>query len=147
MGGLACLEGEFHGRRAGGCALMAGRSFSWRLFRLKGLLLKKAVFFFGVCFSSSLLGGALFTGLGGEALTMGLGGDGLFIGFGGEAAFMGLGGAAGFMLTGCCSTLDIEVGFDTSLWESRLDGRYALVAELRSEGGPGRQNMVMPSVG
>lgn len=50
-------------------------------------------------------------------------------------------------LVGVASTLDIEVGLDTSLWESRLEGRYALVAELRSEGGPVRQNIVIPSFG
>lgn len=45
------------------------------------------------------------------------------------------------------SWLEKEVGLEHSLCESRLDGRYALVAELRSDGGPVRQNMVIPSVG
>lgn len=45
------------------------------------------------------------------------------------------------------SWLDNDVGFEISLCESRLEGLYALVPELRSEGGPVRQNIVIPSVG
>ena len=46
------------------------------------------------------------------------------------------------------SKLEKDVGFEYSLWLSRLSGRVGDgTAELRSEGAPGRQNCVIPSVG
>ena len=45
------------------------------------------------------------------------------------------------------SWLEKDVGFEYSLCESRLGGLAGLVAELRSDGGSVRQNMVMPSIG
>lgn len=95
------------------------RSLSCRLLRRKGLLLKKVLRFFWTCVSCADPRGA--------APLLGLVGDCL--------ALVG-------------SWLDTDVGLDTSLCESRLDGLYTLfVPELRSEEGPFRQNIVIPSVG
>lgn len=43
--------------------------------------------------------------------------------------------------------LDREVGLEYSLCESRLEGLAETTCELRSDGGPVRQSMVMPSIG
>jgi hypothetical protein len=52
------------------------------------------------------------------------------------------------LMLGAGSWLENEEGLEMSLWlSSRLEGRYALVAELLSDGGPVRQNIVIPSVG
>lgn len=45
------------------------------------------------------------------------------------------------------STLEKEAGLEYSLRESLLEGRAEVIAELRSEGGPVRQSIVMPSMG
>jgi hypothetical protein len=45
------------------------------------------------------------------------------------------------------SWLENDVGLEYSLFESRLDGLARLGAELLSEGGPVRHNMVIPSIG
>jgi hypothetical protein len=86
--------------------------------RAKGLL--KKPLFFCVDVSSSGLGS------GNEDWGMGLPGDA-----------EPLGG----------SMLENDVGFEYSLCESLLEGRAGLGMVLRSEGGPMRQNWVMPSVG
>jgi hypothetical protein len=45
------------------------------------------------------------------------------------------------------SILEKDVGLEYSLRESLLEGRAEVMAELRSEGGPVRQSMVIPSIG
>jgi hypothetical protein len=45
------------------------------------------------------------------------------------------------------SWLENDVGFEYSLWESRLEGLAGLCAELLSDGGPVLQNIVIPSSG
>jgi hypothetical protein len=89
--------------------MTADWSFSFTLFRLKGLW-KKPLFFLRTCFS-------------------------------GACCFVG----EVFPLGG--SWLEKEVGLEYSLLESRLDGLARLTAELRSEGGPVRHSMVIPSCG
>jgi len=71
------------------------------------------------------------------------GGVGSAGGDGGISCGTGLLGDAGLG----ASILDNEVGFEYSLCESRLAGRTGLGIELRSDGGPMRQNCVIPSAG
>jgi hypothetical protein len=67
------------------CEEITGLSLSWRLFRRKGLLLKKALFFFGDLSSPELGTGALLADFTTD------------------------------FLVGVSSTLEIEVGLETSL--------------------------------
>jgi hypothetical protein len=101
-------------------------SFSCLLLRLKGLWFwKKPLFLFCTCLSAGMLcGGATAEGAG-------------------CCCFVG----DCFPLGG--SKLDMDVGLEYSLCESRLRGRDGLAAELRSDvdGGAVRQYMVMPSLG
>lgn len=97
----------------------AGGSISCLLFLLANGLLKKPLFF---CTAPSSIG-------------LGSANDDCGVGLLGEAGPLG------------GSILDRDVGFEQSLCELLLAGRTGLAIELRSDGGPTRQNCVIPSAG
>src|SRR5579862_6293009 len=126
--GVFLVEAGDHVFRLAGGGIIAGccccsltrLSLSDLLFLLNGLWLwKNPLFFFWTCFSSSLV----------------------------EATMAPLPYLTRDCLPLGTSWLDMEVGFEYSLCESRLEGRAGLAAELRSDGGPVRQYMVIPSGG
>jgi hypothetical protein len=110
-------EGGVHVFRVLGAR--AGGSISCLLFLLAKGLLKKFLLF---CTEFSSIG-------------LGSANDDCGIGLPGEQEPLG------------GSTLEKELGFEQSLWESLLAGRTGLGIELRSDGAPMRQNWVIPSAG